>query len=88
MKIIVRKSFEKDILKITNKNIAQKILHLIAELEKVETLSDIPHLKKLTAQGNYFSIREGNFRIGFKLEQDTVILLRGMDRKEIYKFFP
>jgi mRNA interferase RelE/StbE len=88
MKVKVQKSFEKDILKITNSSLAQKVLHIIAQIEQAKELSEIPHFKKLKTEGNFFSIRLGNFRLGLKLEQETIILLRIMDRKDIYKFFP
>ena len=88
MKVAVQKSFEKDISKIKNKLLAQKILSTIEELETFGVISDIPHLKKLKGEGNYYRIRIGEFRLGFKIEKDTIVLLRIMARKDIYKYFP
>ena len=88
MKIEVQKSFEKDISKVRIKELAIKVLAVISMLEKVQNLSDIPNLKKLAGHNDYYRIRVSNYRIGLKLEMDKLILLRFMDRKDIYKYFP
>jgi mRNA interferase RelE/StbE len=70
MKIEVQKSFEKDISKVRNKELAIKVLATISMLEKVENASDIPNLKKLAGHDDYYRIRVSNYRIGLKLEKD------------------
>ena len=88
MKIIVQKSFEKDIVKINNKEFAAIVFALIEELEGCQTLSEISHLKKMAGKGNYYRIRVGDYRLGIKLSEQTLILLRFMSRRDIYKYFP
>ena len=88
MKIVVQKSFEKDIAKVRDKGLALKVLALIEELETIQKLNEIPHLKKIKTKDNFYRIRVGQYRLGLKLEEDTLILLRFMDRKDIYKYFP
>jgi mRNA interferase RelE/StbE len=88
MKIEVQKSFEKDIAKLKDKTAATAVLKLIDELENCESLSEILHLKKMTGKGNYYRIRIGDYRLGLKLSEQTLILLRFMSRKDIYKYFP
>jgi len=88
MRIEIQKSFEKDILKVKEKSVAQKVLSLIESLESYPTLSEIPNLKKLKAKGNYYRIRVGDYRMGLKIENEQILLLRFMNRKEIYKYFP
>ena len=88
MKVEVQKSFEKDIEKIANKKLAQQINELIEQLENCKSLSEIHNAKKMKAKGNYYRIRVGNFRLGLKQEQQTLTLLRFMDRKDIYTYFP
>jgi len=36
----------------------------------------------------FYKIRFGSYRVGMKLEGDTLILQVVMDRKNIYQFFP
>ena len=88
MKVEVSKSFEKDISKITDAKLALKLRDLIDELENCKSLGDVANLKKMVVKGNYYRIRVGNFRLGLKTESNTITLLRFLDRKEIYRYFP
>jgi mRNA interferase RelE/StbE len=88
MKIEVQKSFEKDIAKVKNQELAIKVLAIINSLKTYQKLSDIPKLKKLNANDSYYRIRIGDYRIGLKVDNETLILLRFMGRKDIYKYFP
>ena len=36
----------------------------------------------------YYKVRFGSYRIGLKIEKDTVILERALHRKDIYRYFP
>ena len=42
----------------------------------------------MASKGNYFRLRIAGYRLGFKLYNETIILLRFMDGKDIYKYFP
>lgn len=46
MKILIDKTFSKDISKIKDRKILQNINDLLSGLEAAETLSDIPNTKK------------------------------------------
>jgi mRNA interferase RelE/StbE len=88
MNVEVRKAFEKDIQTISNKKLALQITAVLNELESCTALSEINNIKKMKAKGDYYRIRIGNYRLGFKQESGTLILLRFMDRKDIYTYFP
>ena len=88
MIVLTQKSFDKDIEKISDKKLAVKFLSIINTLETVSSVSEINHLKKMKSKGNYYRIRIGNYRLGFKLEKGVITLLRFMHRKEIYDYFP
>jgi mRNA interferase RelE/StbE len=88
MKVEVQKSFEKDVFSIRDKKLAAQLNRLIEELENCPSLLQVRHLKRMTAKGNYYRIRIGNYRLGLKAEGGMLILLRFMHRKEIYKYFP
>jgi hypothetical protein len=45
MKVEVLKSFEKDVSKISDQKLANKVLLIINAIENYETLSEIPNLK-------------------------------------------
>ncbi len=37
---------------------------------------------------NFYRIQVGAYRLGFVLEENTIVLVRFLHRKEIYRFFP
>ena len=88
MEIVVQKSFEKDISAVTDKKLAAQILTMIEQLEICKSLSEINHVKKMKVKGDYYRIRIGNYRLGLKLGDKKIFLLRFMHRKDIYNYFP
>jgi mRNA interferase RelE/StbE len=57
-------------------------------MEKASQLSHLPNIKKMIAKGNYYRLRIGIYRLGLIVENDTIILLRFVHRKDIYNYFP
>lgn len=60
----------------------------ILAVEEAPDLRSIPHLKKLSSGGPYFRIRVGDYRIGVRVEGDTVTFVRVLSRRDIYRYFP
>ncbi|CAN5735128.1 MAG: type II toxin-antitoxin system RelE/ParE family toxin [Acidobacteria bacterium] len=88
MKVEFRKSFTKDLKSITDKSLLKRVKETIETVEQSKTLNDLPNRKKLKSEDKYFRLKIGDYRLGFALENDTVIFVRFLHRKEIYKFFP
>lgn len=88
MKVEFRKSFTKDLRGVSDKNILKRVKDAIEAVEKADVITEIPNRKKLKGDGNYFRVRIGDYRLGFALENETIIFVRFLHRKEIYKFFP
>lgn len=88
MKVTVQNLFEKDISKIRDKKLASQISAAIEEMEKAVKLSDLRNIKKMIAKGDYYRMRIGSYRLGFKAETNSIVLLRFMHRKDIYSYFP
>jgi len=59
MELIYLDSFKKDILKTKDKTLKAKISSIITELEKVQSLSEIRNLRKLTGYRYHYRIRVG-----------------------------
>ena len=88
MKIGFRDSFAKDLKGVRDKGLLKRVAELIEVIEKSGSLATIPNLKKLKGGGNYFRLRFGDYRVGLALENDIVIFVRFLNRKDIYKYFP
>ncbi len=88
MRITVQKVFEKDIKRISDKKLAGEVMYAIQIMETCRKLSELKNIKKMTAKGDYYRMRIGNYRLGFKVEADSIVLLRFMHRKDIYTYFP
>jgi mRNA interferase RelE/StbE len=68
--------------------VKRQLLEVISEVENSQNLSEIEHVKKLRGVENYYRIRIGDYRLGLKVENNIVIFVRFLDRKDIYRYFP
>jgi len=73
---------------IKEKSVQRRIGEVIEHVEQISEPTDIPNLKKLKAHGTYYRIGTGEYRVGLKIEADSVIFVRVLNRKDIYKYFP
>ena len=88
MKVEFRESFAKDLKGLQDKNLLKRAKEVIEAVEKADSLMKMPNLKKLKGGGNYFRLRVGDYRVGVALTDDTVIFVRFLNRKDIYRYFP
>ncbi|MDP2886546.1 MAG: type II toxin-antitoxin system RelE/ParE family toxin [Ignavibacteria bacterium] len=88
MNVVFKESFEKDISQISEGNILREVERVIAHVEEAATPQQIRNLRKLTMLGNYFRIRIRQYRIGITIEHNTVVFVRCLQRKDIYRYFP
>jgi mRNA interferase RelE/StbE len=88
LKVVFRESFLRDVRAIKDQSVLRRIKEVINKSEEVPRPTDIPNLKKLHGQGQYYRIRIGEHRIGLKIEAATITFVRVLNRKEIYRYFP
>lgn len=88
MKVEFRDSFAKDLKSVKEKRLLQRVKEIIEAIEKADSLAELSNLKKLKGDRNYFRVRVSDYRIGIVLEKDTIIFVRLLNRKDIYKYFP
>ena len=88
MNIEVDKSFDKDIDKINDKALLKRLKKIIQKIENANNIKELPNLKKMIGYKNYYRIRISSYRISVQIITDSVILLRFLSRKDIYKYFP
>jgi mRNA interferase RelE/StbE len=83
-----RDSFLKDINRIREKAIKKKIVAVITDVKSVPSLSALKNVKKMEGSEHYYRIRIGEYRIGVKLQNEVLVFLRCLHRKDIYRYFP
>ena len=88
MKIEFKKSFLSDLKKLKSKSLKDSVTDSIKQVESSVNLTQIKNLKKLTGYDKYYRIRMGDYRIGVKIENDTVYFVVFEHRKNIYRGFP
>jgi len=90
MKTFFKKIFIKD-FKSLPKDIQEKVREICLFIfPNIKNLSEVKNLsvKKIAGFNNYYRIKTGNHRIGFKRNGKIVIFMRVLHRKDIYRFFP
>ena len=90
MDIFFKPSFIKDFKKLP-KNIKADVRKICSEDFLIaKDLMEIRQvdIKLIKGFKNYFRVRIGDYRIGFKKEDQSVVFMRVKHRKDIYKIFP
>ena len=89
MEVEYSSNVTRDLRRIRSAELRRRIDRRIAELEAASKLSDISGIKRLESQGGrYYRIGVGDYRLGMALEGDTVVLVRFMHRRDVYRHFP
>jgi len=88
VKVEFKSSFVKDLKKIKEKQLQGQIRELIEKVESSANITELDNTKKLSGSDVYYRIRLGDYRIGLKIENNTVYFIRFLHRKDIYRYFP
>jgi mRNA interferase RelE/StbE len=88
MKVLYEKAFLKDIDKLKDQKVSDNLAQVLREIKEAKDLSLLRDIKKLKGHPSAFRIRVGEYRLGFFLENEQIILARFLSRKDIYKRFP
>jgi mRNA interferase RelE/StbE len=88
LKVEFKSSFLKDLKKIRSARIKSLVTEIIDLAERVKSAQEFEGLKKLRGKENYYRLRIGDYRIGLKIEADTILFVRLLHRKDLYRYFP
>ena len=89
MNIIFTKSFEAYLCKIKNNSTRGQIGKAIEKLEVAGSLREVTGIKSFVGYSGYYRLRTGDYRIGFYLENETMVRLLIVDhRSKVYRDFP
>ncbi len=88
MIVQIDKSFVKDVERIKDQRLLNRIANCINQVIHTDSLDKINSVKRMKGETCYYRIRLGDYRIGLRIVGDTLIFIRILHRKEIYKYFP
>jgi mRNA interferase RelE/StbE len=88
LKVEFRGSFVKDLRRIRDRSLKKRVQEVIELVERADTLQEIGGVRKLRGGDQYYRVRIGDYRLGLILDEDTVILVRFLHRKDVYRYFP
>ena len=88
MIVQIDKSFVKDTERIKDQRFLNRIANCIKQVIDTDSLDRINSVKRMKGETCYYRIRLGDYRVGLRVDEDTVIFIRVLHRKEIYKYFP
>lgn len=89
MDVRYRESFLRDLKKLKRLPIYEKIYALSFEtLPSATDLREIPGIKAMQGQPHRYRIRVASYRIGIEISGTVVELVRVLDRREFYRYFP
>lgn len=88
MKVEFRKSFLKDLEMAADKNLRRRIRQTIERVEQARSLHEVEGVRKLRGGEGYYRVRIGDYRLGLVVKANTVIFVRFLHRKDVYRYFP
>ena len=84
MNVTYKKKFIKDLKALQSTEAYDKICDLVLEeIPNADDLSTIANLSKLKGDDTAYRIRVGDYRIGFFMEGDAILMSRVLHRSEI-----
>ena len=79
-------SFNRDIRRVRDQSLLDRVNEKIAEIEATPSLRSISGVRRVNAPGgNHYRIRIGSHRIGITLEGGAAVLVAFGHRSEIYR---
>lgn len=95
MRVVFRKSFERDPKKLRNQaDLLARVKDVIEHVVDAENFDAVQGAKKMQGWSDYYRFRIGDYRVGIKRQQaaggqeDEVVFLRCLHRRDIYRKFP
>ncbi len=88
MKVEYRKRFLKELSRIPSPIRKEIEAFVFEELLKYNTLFECKKVEQLKNYTGFYKVRFGDYRLGIRKDNETIILERALHRKDIYRYFP
>jgi mRNA interferase RelE/StbE len=76
VKFRLNKQVEKDLRKIKEKKVLLQVKRFFEDIKESSSINDLTQIKTLKGKRNYYRYRFGDYRIGFKIEENEVLILK------------
>lgn len=88
MKVEFKRSFVRDLKRVRDRDLKERIAETIEKVEEARSLQDVGQVKMLQGSERCYRIRVRDYRLGLVLEGNTVSFIRLLHRRDIYRHFP
>jgi mRNA interferase RelE/StbE len=89
MKIRYTKRFSRDLDEIQHQvQVKKRLLSIIEKMKAIEEITELGDVKKIEGYTDYYRVRLGDYRLGLKLAENSIEMIRFLHRKDIYRRFP
>ncbi len=88
MKIAFEASFARDLKRIRDKPLLQRVQQTIEAIKLAPGIGSVSEPKKMQGYDTFYRVRLGDYRIGIEVVDDQVIFVRFLHRKDVYRYFP
>jgi mRNA interferase RelE/StbE len=88
VKVQYRKRFLKELAKVPSAQRGEIEQLVFDKFMALKSISESGKIERMRGYPGFYKIRLGEYRVGLKVEGDTVILERALHRKDIYRYFP
>ncbi|MEN6576112.1 MAG: type II toxin-antitoxin system RelE/ParE family toxin [Phycisphaerales bacterium] len=88
MKTEFKRTFLKDVEALGDTATRRRVREVILQVESATGLPDILDIKKLKGCADCYRVRIGDYRLGLVIREKTVVFVRCLHRREVYRYFP
>jgi len=81
-------SFARDLKRLRDKRVRERVKRIIEEAKDAGNLSEITGLNKMSGYTTFYRVRFGDYRVGIEVIRGEIIFVRVLHRKDIYRYFP
>ncbi len=88
MNVLYQKRFLQDLATIPSAFRAGIEKFAFEEILTMKSLGESGKIERMKGHKQYYKVRFGDYRVGLRIEGETVVFERVLNRKDIYRFFP
>ena len=88
MRVVTRSSFGRDLRKVRDAKVRDKVEQFLDAACAAKALGELPHVLPMTDHEGYYRVRVGKYRIGLYLDGESLEIVRVLPRRDFYRVFP